>query len=104
MRVARALLLSGVLGALTIGPAQAMERIIVLAAGSLRVPLTEIGRDFERMHDVQVAFTFGASGLLHDRILSREPADARALSTSCARPTGSGAWRTSVSMRPETVS
>jgi molybdenum ABC transporter molybdate-binding protein len=82
---ARALLLFGLLGALGTEPANAMEKIIVLAAGSLRAPLTELGRDYERTHGVQVAFTFGASGLLRDRILAGEPADVFA-SANMAHP------------------
>lgn len=85
MTAARALLLIGLLGALVTEPANAMEKIIVLAAGSLRAPLTDLGHDYEKTHGVQVAFTFGASGLLRDRILTGEPADVFA-SANMAHP------------------
>jgi len=48
----------------------------VYAAGSLRAPLVEIGRAYEARHPGRsVRFTFGASGLLKDRLLAGEAAD-----------------------------
>ena len=48
----------------------------VFAAGSLRVALTEVAQAFERADaGAPVRFTFGASGLLKDRILAGERAD-----------------------------
>ena len=50
--------------------------LAVFAAGSLRAPLTEIAQAFEAAHAGQrVALTFGASGLLKDRIAGGEHAD-----------------------------
>jgi len=51
------------------------ESVALFAAGSLRAPLTDLARDFERSTDVPVVKTFGASGLLRDRIASGEQAD-----------------------------
>jgi ABC-type molybdate transport system substrate-binding protein len=55
----------------------AEQRVVkVYAAGSLRAPLIEIGRAFEARHpDVAVRDTFGASGLLKDRLMDGERAD-----------------------------
>ena len=56
--------------------AQADEELRVYAAGSLRAALTEVARAFERDEPgSRVAFTFGASGLLKDRIAAGEAAD-----------------------------
>ena len=49
--------------------------IVVLAAGSLRAPLTDIARAFERESGDTVILTFGASGLLRDRIEKGQRAD-----------------------------
>ncbi|HEY2815594.1 MAG TPA: substrate-binding domain-containing protein [Casimicrobiaceae bacterium] len=49
--------------------------IVVFAAGSLRAPLTDIARVFERESGDTVILTFGASGLLRDRIEKKERAD-----------------------------
>jgi ABC-type molybdate transport system substrate-binding protein len=49
--------------------------VVVYAAGSLRVPLTEVAREFERATGNTVTLTFGASGLLRDRINSGERVD-----------------------------
>lgn len=63
-----------VLAALT-GAAQAQpETLAVYAAGSLRAALTDLARAFERDGGPKVALTFGASGLLKDRIEGGEPA------------------------------
>jgi ABC-type molybdate transport system substrate-binding protein len=56
--------------------AQATDVVSVFAAGSLRAALVEAGRDFEAAHPgTSVGFTFGASGLLKDRLLAGEKAD-----------------------------
>lgn len=65
-----ALLLATVIGT----SANAAEPLIVYAAGSLRAPLTEVGREFEAKTGTSVRFEFGASGLLKDRILAGGPA------------------------------
>lgn len=49
--------------------------ISLYAAGSLRGPLTEVARDFERTGGMKVEGTFGASGLLRARIAGGETAD-----------------------------
>lgn len=56
-------------------PMPAGAPLAVFAAGSLRAPLTHIAAEFERMDRVRVALTFGASGLLRDRIAQGERAD-----------------------------
>ena len=48
--------------------------VLVYAAGSLREAFTEIGRDHEARTGQKVALTFGASGLLRERIEKGEPA------------------------------
>ena len=62
------------IGALAATAARAAD-VLVFAAGSLRAPLTEIARAFEQQSGAKVALTFGASGLLRDRIGSGEHAD-----------------------------
>lgn len=55
--------------------ASAREPVNVYAAGSLRPPLAAAARAFEAAHPaVQVVLTFGASGLLRDRIAAGAPA------------------------------
>jgi molybdate transport system substrate-binding protein len=56
--------------------AQTETELRVHAAGSLRTALTEVAQAFERTEPgVRVRFTFGASGLLKDRIAGGERAD-----------------------------
>jgi ABC-type molybdate transport system substrate-binding protein len=56
--------------------AQVDHELRVYAAGSLRAALTEVAQAFERAEPgVRVQFTFGASGLLKDRIAAGERAD-----------------------------
>jgi ABC-type molybdate transport system substrate-binding protein len=56
--------------------AQGDDELRVYAAGSLRAALTEVATAFEQRHgNVRVIFTFGASGLLKDRIAAGERAD-----------------------------
>ena len=56
--------------------AQDSTELRVYAAGSLRAALTEVAQAFERGEPgVRVLFTFGASGLLRDRIAGGERAD-----------------------------
>ena len=54
--------------------ADAPANVAVYAAGSLREALTEIAREHEAHTGQKVALTFGASGLLRERIESGEPA------------------------------
>jgi molybdate transport system substrate-binding protein len=56
-------------------PMSAVAQVQVYAAGSLRAPLTQIAADFENENGRPVKLTFGASGLLRDRIVAGEPAD-----------------------------
>ena len=75
-RTGRVVLLAVLAGAMSTAPAQAQEAISVMAAGSLRAPLTQAARAFEQAHPgTTVTLTFGASGLLHDRIAAGEQAD-----------------------------
>jgi ABC-type molybdate transport system substrate-binding protein len=56
--------------------AQTADVASVFAAGSLRAALVEAGREFELARPgTSVPFTFGASGLLKDRLLAGETAD-----------------------------
>jgi len=56
--------------------AQTDDVASVFAAGSLRAALVEAGREFEVARaGTSVRFTFGASGLLKDRLLAGETAD-----------------------------
>ncbi|MEP6557000.1 MAG: molybdate ABC transporter substrate-binding protein [Burkholderiales bacterium] len=58
----------------------------VFAAGSLRAPMTSAAKAFETAHPhVAVALTFGASGLLRERIEAGTPADVFA-SANMAHP------------------
>lgn len=60
--------------------------LVVFAAGSLRAPLTEIGRQFEqREPGARLRFVFGASGLLKDRLAAGEAAEVFA-SANMAHP------------------
>jgi molybdate transport system substrate-binding protein len=54
----------------------AATEVSVFAAGSLRAALTEASKSYEAMQPgVRLRFTFGASGLLKDRLLAGENAD-----------------------------
>lgn len=55
--------------------AGAQEPVRLYAAGSLRAAMTDVGRSFEQQTGVAVAPTFGASGLLRERIEKGEPAE-----------------------------
>jgi molybdate transport system substrate-binding protein len=61
--------------AATTGSAGAQEPVRLYAAGSLRAALTEVSVLFETKHGLKVAGTFGASGLLRERIAGGEPAE-----------------------------
>ncbi len=63
--------------ALTMAPAlaNAQEPVRLYAAGSLRAALTEVSEAFTRDQGPKVAATFGASGLLRERIEKGEPAE-----------------------------
>jgi molybdate transport system substrate-binding protein len=54
--------------------AAAQEPVRLYAAGSLRAVMGEIAAAFKKETGVAVAGTFGASGLLRDRIAKGEPA------------------------------
>jgi ABC-type molybdate transport system substrate-binding protein len=51
------------------------QPVQVYAAGSLRAPLTAVAADFEKANAQPVKLSFGASGLLRDRIAGGEAAD-----------------------------
>ncbi|MBP8120947.1 MAG: molybdate ABC transporter substrate-binding protein [Burkholderiales bacterium] len=55
--------------------ATAVEPVRVYAAGSLRAVLTELGAQYKAGTGIEVQLTFGASGLLKDRIGKGEAAD-----------------------------
>ncbi len=57
------------------GIGQAQEPLSVYAAGSLRAPLTELGAAYKARTGIEVRYTFGASGLLKERIEKGEGAD-----------------------------
>ncbi len=77
------------LGASLVAAIVRAEDVGVYAAGSLRAPLTDVARAFERAAPGagRIALTFGASGLLRDRIGSGERADVFA-SANLAHPRG----------------
>jgi molybdate transport system substrate-binding protein len=54
---------------------QAQEPVRLYAAGSLRAAMTDISAAFENASGTKVAGTFGASGLLRERIENGEPAE-----------------------------
>ncbi|MCZ8285269.1 MAG: molybdate ABC transporter substrate-binding protein, partial [Bacteroidia bacterium] len=54
--------------------AEAAAPLRVYAAGSLREALTEVARAYETRMGVKTQLTFGASGLLRERIEKGEPA------------------------------
>ncbi len=55
--------------------AAAQEPVRLYAAGSLRLALSDAARAFEAKHGVRVDGTFGASGLLRERIEAGAPAE-----------------------------
>jgi ABC-type molybdate transport system substrate-binding protein len=62
--------------------ALAQAPLSVYAAGSLRAPLTAIATAWRNKTGIEVRFTFGASGLLKERIEKGEPADVFASANS----------------------
>jgi len=86
-------LVAGAAGAQPVSPG---VTVTVFAAGSLRGPITQAAQAFEKANPgTRVALTFGASGLLRDRIAAGESVDVFA-SANMAHPqslsaTG-GAW------------
>lgn len=85
-----------VVSGLVVGAAGAQaQTIAVHAAGSLRVPFTHAAQAFEQAHPgTRIALSFGASGLLRDRIAGGEQADVFA-SANMAHPqslSAGGAW------------
>lgn len=69
--LAAALLLSG----LTACGQSKEPRILVYAAASLRDVLTELGREYEAANDVHVAFNWGGSVALANRLKRHAPGD-----------------------------
>ena len=71
------------------------QTVAVHAAGSLRAPLTQAAQAFEQAHPgTRIALSFGASGLLRDRIAGGEQADVFA-SANMTHPqslSAGGAW------------
>jgi len=73
MRVLRSMLIASALAFSQ--AARAAEPVRVHAAGSLRAVLTEIGASYKAKTGTEVQLTFGASGLLKDRIEKGEGTD-----------------------------
>lgn len=80
----------GVMVAMMTATSNAAE-VVVFAAGSLRAPLTDVAQAFEQASGHKVVLTFGASGLLRDRIGSGEAADVFA-SANMEHPRGLAAF------------
>jgi ABC-type molybdate transport system substrate-binding protein len=93
--VRRALAVAALLTALVpaAAPASAQETAVRLyAAGSLRSALTDVAAAFRAGGGPEVAATFGASGLLRERLAGGEPADVFA-SANMAHPAALAAAR-----------
>ena len=71
--------------AMTAAPAMSQEPIRLYAAGSLKAAMSDIAAAFQRESGTAVAGTFGASGLLRDRIARGETAEVFA-SANMAHP------------------
>ena len=65
-------LLIAALGAMSVYAQGAPRAVEMYAAGSLRAAFNELSQAFEHDHAVKVNMTFGASGLLKDRIVAGE--------------------------------
>jgi len=70
---------------MAVGAVAAQPAVEVFAAGSLRGAMTELAQAFEKERGTSVHFSFGASGLLKDRIAVGERADVFA-SANMAHP------------------
>ena len=79
-------------------PAPSAEPVRVYAAGSLREAMTQIAREHEARTGQKIALTFGASGLLRERIEKGEPAQvfASADTDHPQRLAAAGGWRAPV--------
>ncbi len=79
-------------------PLTPLAPIKVYAAGSLREALTDVARDHQARTGQAVVLTFGASGLLRERIEKGEPAHvfASADTDHPQRLAAQGGWRTPV--------
>jgi molybdate transport system substrate-binding protein len=69
--------------------------ITVYSAGSLRDALTSIALDYEKLTGQKIALTFGASGLLRERIEKGEPAQVFTSADTAhpAKLASTGQWR-----------
>ncbi len=79
-------------------PSAAQEPLAVYAAGSLREALTEVAQLWHAQGGAPVALTFGASGLLRERIEKGEPAQvfASADTEHPRRLAAAGGWQAPV--------
>lgn len=68
----KSLLLGAILG-LAMTPAMA-EEVTLFAAGSLKAALSEVAKDYSTAYGVPVDTSFGASGLVRERIEAGEAA------------------------------
>ena len=80
-----ALLMAAVVASVPAKAQTAQRTVEVYAAGSLRTALEDLGRAFTKESGIPVKPTFGASGLLKDRIAAGERADVFA-SANMAHP------------------
>lgn len=92
MRASRAWRAVALASGLVAGAAAAQQQTLAVhAAGSLRAPITQAAQAFEQANPgTRIALTFGASGLLRDRIAAGEKADVFA-SANMAHPQSLGA-------------
>jgi ABC-type molybdate transport system substrate-binding protein len=72
--VKRLVLAAALVAGMPFAQAQTAQPVAVYAAGSLRAALNEVAAGFEKSRGTPVRMTYGASGLLRDRIAGGEPA------------------------------
>jgi len=77
--------LAALAAVMTAAPALAQQPVRLYAAGSLKTAMTDIAAAFQRESGIAVFGTFGASGLLRDRITEGETAEVFA-SANMAHP------------------
>ena len=80
------------------GAQGSVDPVQVYAAGSLRAPMTKIASEYQERTGLKIVLTFGASGLLRERIEKGEPASvfASADTTHPQRVADGGKWHAPV--------
>ena len=80
------------------GAQGSVDPVQVYAAGSLRAPMTKIASEYQERTGLKIVLTFGASGLLRERIEKGEPASvfASADTTHPQRVADGGRWHAPV--------